>query len=85
MDNAAVHNNSVFMAEGEGGTKQMPVSNSAGTYHMNSPLLVGDKAVIKDLPATLLQPVLAQAQERRSSYPPWSDIGWTPVATLWGI
>jgi hypothetical protein len=85
MDNAAVHNKNVFLVEGEGGTKQMPVSDSAGTYHINSRLLVGDKAVIKDLPVTLLQPVLAQAKEKRSSYPPWSDTGCTLVARLWGI
>jgi hypothetical protein len=50
--------NSIYMVGGPGGVRHLPVRDSAGIYHVDGPLLVADKAGIKDLTAklaTLLQ------------------------------
>jgi hypothetical protein len=48
------NNNSVFLVGGSGGTKSLPIRDSAGHYHINGKLLVSDKAGIKELTAMLI-------------------------------
>jgi hypothetical protein len=45
--------NSIYMVGGPGGVRHLPVRDSTGIYHVDVPLLVADKAGIKDLTAKL--------------------------------
>ncbi len=45
--------NSIYMVGGPGGVRHLPVRDSAGLCHVDGPLLVADKAGIKDLTAKL--------------------------------
>ncbi len=53
LENATVilqlYDNSVFMVGGAGGTKNLPIRDECGHYHINGELVVADKSGIKDL------------------------------------
>jgi hypothetical protein len=53
LENATIilqlYDNSVFLVGGAGGTKSLPVRDDRGRYHINSELVVADKAGVKSL------------------------------------
>ncbi len=67
--------NSIYMVGGPGGVRHLPARDSAGTYHVDGPLLVADKAGIKDLIAKLA-PLLCELGGCKKLF-------LTPLARYW--
>jgi hypothetical protein len=46
-----LHDNSIYLVSGPGGIRHLPACDSSGKFHNDGPLLVPDKAGMKDLMA----------------------------------
>ncbi len=60
-----LYDNSVYLVGGPGGTRHLPVADTYGRYHGDGPLLVADKAGIRDLTSQLTPLVKALAGIRK--------------------
>jgi hypothetical protein len=67
-----LYDNSVFLVGGAGGTKSLPVRDSAGRYHIDGELVVADKAGIKDLTSKLVPLIRALSGARKVFLAPLS-------------
>jgi hypothetical protein len=70
-----LYDNSVYLVGGPGGTRHLPVADTYGRYHVDGPLLLADKAGIRDLTSQLTPLVKALAGIRK--------IFLTPLAKYW--
>jgi hypothetical protein len=59
--------NSIYLVGGPGGVRHLPARDSAGTYHIGSPLLIADKAAVKDLMAKIA-PLLWELYESKKLF-----------------
>jgi hypothetical protein len=79
LDSATVvlqlFDNSVYMAGSPGGEKRLPCKDRAGTYHIDSSLVVADKAAIKDLVSQIVPLLKVLGSSRK--------IVLTPMARYW--
>jgi hypothetical protein len=76
-----LYDNSVFLLGGAGGTKSLPVRDSAGRYHINGELVVADKAGIKDLTSKLVPLIRALNGARKVFLAPLSRYWIDPCCT----
>jgi hypothetical protein len=85
LDKATVilqlYDNSVFLVGGAGGTKSLPVRDSAGRYHINGELVVADKAGIKDLTSKLVPLIRALNGAKKVFLAPLSRYWIDPCCT----
>jgi hypothetical protein len=70
-----LYDNSVYQVGGPGGTRHLPVPDSRGHYHIDGPLLVADKAGIRDLTSQLTSLIKTLTGIRK--------IFLTPLARYW--
>jgi hypothetical protein len=70
-----LYDNSVYQVGGPGGTRHLPVSDTRGHYHIDGPLLVADKAGVRDLTSQLTPLIKTLAGVRK--------IFLTPLARYW--
>jgi hypothetical protein len=70
-----LYDNSVYQVGGPGGTRHLSVPDSCGRYHVDGPLLVADKAGVRDLTSQLTPLIKALAGVRK--------IFLTPLARYW--
>ncbi len=70
-----LYDNSIYIVGGPGGVRHLPARNSSGKYHIDGPLIVADKAGVKDLRAKLM-PLIKELGDSKKVF-------LAPLASYW--